>query len=236
MDPRDRLEKGRSAAREGRFEEALAEYVWFHDHALEFSPSLRGVRLSFAFGYCLELGKEYPKAIETLVEIRDRKAENLLDGNSNPALFEDIESINGYLKQAQLTYDLFRQLDEKYPEIAKLCFASARTSIVKSSDFTMARRYIADPEATAARFLLSFNSDIDEIHDGPHREKTLDAFIHIFSERVQVLLAILRGCGETNRADQIQQVALAGISNPEALSAVKAILESGELVDFYATG
>jgi len=235
MDPRERLEKGRSAAREGRFEEALVEYIWFHDHALEFMPALRGVRLSFAIASWLELAKEYPPAMATLLEIRDRKAAALLSGDSSAGLFKDVESINGYLKQENRTYELFAKLDEKFPDLAQKCFASAVPSIVKCSDFKLGRRYIANPEASVTRFLTEFNSQIEDMRDGPHREMTLDAFVHIFAEKVQVLLAILIGCGEIELAGRIQQTAVEGNTNAEVRSKVKEILDKGELVDFYAT-
>jgi hypothetical protein len=235
MDPRERLEKGRTAAQEGRFEEALDEFIWFHDHALEFVPALRGVRLSFAIAYWLELGKEYPKALATLSEIRDRKAAALFAGDADAALFKDVESINGYLKQENLTYDLFASIDKKFPDLAKRCFSYAVPSIVKSSDFEMARRYIVDTEASLGRFLKDFNKQIEEMRDGPHRDMRFDAFVHIFSQKIQVLVAILRGCCEIELADRIQQMALEGIMNAEALSKVKEILEKGESVDFYAT-
>jgi hypothetical protein len=235
MDPRERLERGRTAAREGRFEEALDEFIWFHDHALEFVPALRGVRLSFAIIYWLELGKEYPNALVALSEIRDRKAAALVAGDADADLFKDIESINGYLKQENLTYDLFASIDKKFPDLAKCCFSYAVPSIVKSGDFEMARRYIADPETTLDRFLEDFNKRIEEMREGPHRDMRLDAFVRIFSQKVQVLVATLRGCCEIELADRIRQAAIVGITNTEALSKVKGILEKGELVDFYTT-
>jgi hypothetical protein len=87
MDPRARLSAGQVAASEGRYEEALREYVWFHDHALEHRQSLYGVRLSFALSYWMDLAKEYPEARRKLREIRDRKAETLASGRGGPRPF-----------------------------------------------------------------------------------------------------------------------------------------------------
>jgi len=50
--------------REGRYQEALERFVWFHDHALEHEPSaMYGVRLSFALSYWKSLGDVYPPAM-----------------------------------------------------------------------------------------------------------------------------------------------------------------------------
>jgi len=60
--------------REGRYQEALERFVWFHDHALEHEPSaMYGVRLSFALSYWKSLGDVYPPAMTALVEMRNRK-------------------------------------------------------------------------------------------------------------------------------------------------------------------
>ena len=42
------LRDARQAARRGAHAEALGKYLWFHHHALEHSPALAGVRLSYA--------------------------------------------------------------------------------------------------------------------------------------------------------------------------------------------
>lgn len=99
MDPRARLSAGQLAAREGRYEEALREYVWFHDHALDHEQSLYGVRLSFALSYWMDLAKEYPEARKKLEDIRDRKTATLAAGGGDRALFHDVRSINWALGQ-----------------------------------------------------------------------------------------------------------------------------------------
>ena len=51
MDPGEILSRGRAAALEGRHEDALRDFAWFHEHALEHDMAYYGVRLSFALGY-----------------------------------------------------------------------------------------------------------------------------------------------------------------------------------------
>ena len=47
-DARQVLRNAREAALRGAHAEALEKYLWFHHHALEHSPALAGVRLSYA--------------------------------------------------------------------------------------------------------------------------------------------------------------------------------------------
>lgn len=60
----------------------------------------------------MELGEKYPKAREVLIEIRDKKAKQLQNGDRNRALFHDVESINDYLKQSEATVALFKKMEE----------------------------------------------------------------------------------------------------------------------------
>jgi hypothetical protein len=70
-DPNQILNQARADALAGRYEEALAKYLWFHHHALEIRPSLAGVRLSYALQEWRRLGEFYPPAWEALETVRD---------------------------------------------------------------------------------------------------------------------------------------------------------------------
>src|SRR4051812_29867743 len=62
MNASERLHSGRTATHEGRFEEALSQFIWFHEHSLEEDRAYLGVRLSFALSYWMELAERYPPA------------------------------------------------------------------------------------------------------------------------------------------------------------------------------
>ena len=53
------LDYARKLHDEGRHQEALERYVWFHDNALDHAPSMYGVRLSFALSDWENLGKVF---------------------------------------------------------------------------------------------------------------------------------------------------------------------------------
>lgn len=69
--------------RQGKNQEALERFVWFHDHALEHEPAgMYGVRLSFALSYWKALGDVYPPR------------QNRSRGNTRPQR-EDIDGQQG---------------------------------------------------------------------------------------------------------------------------------------------
>jgi hypothetical protein len=70
-DPHKILDEAQDDARAGRYADALAKHVWFHENALKYEPSLAGVRLSFALGYWVAFGNSYPPALQKLKSIRD---------------------------------------------------------------------------------------------------------------------------------------------------------------------
>jgi hypothetical protein len=55
-DPRAALQEAAMSAKQGNYEEALRDHLWFHEHALEQVPALAGVRLSFALAAWVKLG------------------------------------------------------------------------------------------------------------------------------------------------------------------------------------
>jgi hypothetical protein len=107
MNAQDRLHAAQRAVREGRYAEALSEFVWFHEHALEGLPSIYGVRLSFALSYWAHLAEVYPKARVVLEQIRDKKADAVLSPSADRALFHDVVAINRVLGCEQNTHTLF---------------------------------------------------------------------------------------------------------------------------------
>lgn len=225
MDAVERYRRAQSAARDGRHEEALREYIWFHDHALEVDRALYGVRLSFALSDWCELGKVYPKALDALKEIRDRKTQRLISGEGDRALFHDVESINERLGDFRATYDLFRALNAINPTLARECAGLAMPAIVQIRDYSLAREFMGDPAAKLQKWSNVLNKDIADLANEPPREAPVqDAYVHIYAERVGLLLAVLSGIGDHGRAASVRQTALASVESAPVREAVAALL------------
>jgi hypothetical protein len=172
MNAKDRYKNAQEAARSGRYEEALREHLWFHEHALEEMPSLYGVRLSFALADWVELGKSYPPAFIALKEIRDAKSLRLQKGDISRALFHDVESINQYLQDHESTYRLFVQLLDVNPAVTNEFADLAMPAIVHAKDFSLARRFIGNPEAAVRKWSRILNDDIADLSKEPARKST----------------------------------------------------------------
>jgi hypothetical protein len=222
MSAHARYKKAQEAARDGRHEEALQEHIWFHNNALDEQPALYGVRLSYALSDWVDLGKTYPPALLALKEIRDAKTAKLQRGEGNRALFHDVESINEWLKETGLTYQLFLHMLKASPEMAKECVSLAMPSIVHARDFALARTFIDDPEATARKWMRLLNDDIAYLaKEPPSKAPVQDGYVHFYAQRMLLLLTILSGVGEQGLAESIRETALMSIVSAPIRDAVR---------------
>ncbi|SKB03620.1 hypothetical protein SAMN02745166_03858 [Prosthecobacter debontii] len=130
--------------KDGHYSEALERHEWFHEHALEFKSSYYGVRLSYALRHWKELADVYPPAMDSLISIRDRDTQRLLDGNGSPQLLHDVDSMNDALEQTDATLALFRRLETAHPELARQSFAYIDRLCLRS-DPALFRRHCSDP-------------------------------------------------------------------------------------------
>lgn len=215
MNAHDRLRRARTLGLNGHFEEALAEFEWFHDNSLFEDPSLRGVRLSFALSYWAELGEQYPPALKALIELRDRDVAKLLAQPLDHKLFSDIAAINRYLNDEKATYQLFLSLHENTPNFAIDCFDSAVDAIVAARDFRLARSYIPAPEAALSVLLRDFNDAIKnalQLSNKRHCVIRLQGEIRNFAADLQLLLDVVFNTDGVSESERLISVALSGIS------------------------
>ena len=203
----------------------MREYLWFHEHVLEHEPSMYGVRLSFALAAWVELGQAYPEALATLKDVRDRKTNQLVAGGGSRELFHDVESINEYLEDERATYDLFLKLRAIDPALARECAGLAIPALVKTKDFALARIFIEDPAAKVRKWSAGLNEDIDDLAKEPPRDAPVqEAYVHIYAERVGLLLAVLNGVGEHAEAESVREMALSSIESAAIRDAVASAL------------
>lgn len=226
MDPRKRLDAGREAFLAGRYAEALAHMVWFHNNALKHDRAYYGVRLSFALGDWSELGQVYPPAFAKLRNIRDKKTRAIARGAGDYALFHDVGAINQELGEEHLTRDLFRHLDESNPELAKKCASLAFEALVKSGAFALAHRYFPDAEGSILRHGESFNHDMER-HASmprPHGPGVRDAFTMKYCEKAQMFAAILENVGQPENAGYVIEWGIALVEDKKLRAKVRRIL------------
>lgn len=220
---REALDTANQLAEEGKFPEALAKHIWFHDHALEIDRSYYGVRLSYALGYWIKLGEKYPPALVALLQIRDSKTSRLSSGETNRPLFNDVVAINHYLRQPAATVELFKRLDATHPEFAASLYDLVEEALVTTHEYALARKHLRDP---VRRFLVTKHNfdqgmQLFEAEPGRAAEASREATKAIFIDEVLRILTILDKTGDRAAARDIQTKALAVLQSQAISNAIK---------------
>ena len=140
-------DEAKTLMEQGRYEDALQRHLWYFNHALEYDPAQTGVRLSFALSQWVELGRRYPKAKEALIEIRDRDARMLVEGKGYANLFTDVQAINRELQDENATYDLFKTIREKDPQLAGQCYFWVESLLVAKGEYQWCYDHMDDPQS-----------------------------------------------------------------------------------------
>jgi hypothetical protein len=227
MNAHERFHLAVQMSQDGRYGEALREFEWFHHHALEEEPALRGVRLSYALESWLDLGRIYPEAMDSLLSVRDSKTRQLVQGTRTWDLFHDVVAINETLDQAIATYELFVAIRQQAPEFARECAHVAMPAILNSKDYPLARAYIPQPEASIQWVTARLNEDVDwaQKESDENREMRLDAFVHIYAEEISRILIVFRQTESAELAASLYELALRLVDDESVKARV------GELLD-----
>jgi thiol-disulfide isomerase/thioredoxin len=106
-DPMLRERYAKELERTGRYEEALAEYLWCFDEGAKKSPAYVGVRGSFLLGDIAGLGKKYPPARKALEDRRDSAESRLSAGSGSFSDVEDAFAINRELNASERNLALY---------------------------------------------------------------------------------------------------------------------------------
>ncbi|MBI3860844.1 MAG: hypothetical protein HY290_03010 [Planctomycetia bacterium] len=210
-----RLKDAQAAARARRYDVALEGYIWFHENSVD-EPSMAGVRLSFALMYWIELGKVYPPARTALEEVRDRKTKSLLNGFRDFQSFLDVVSINKHLGSERATYDLFVSLNSSSPQLAQVYADLALPALIAVEDFVLARQFMPDPTEEIEKLAKLFRATSSHVD--------LETSVHLFADRLMVLVQILRGIGDFVKADEVIAAASEAFESPEARDAFRAAI------------
>ncbi|HEY4260994.1 MAG TPA: hypothetical protein VGM98_12570 [Schlesneria sp.] len=191
-DPHAILQEAKADARAKRYEDALAKHVWFHQNALTFQPALYGVRLSFALEYWMDLGKSYPPAIVKLKSIRDDARRKVLDANlkSVNEPFHDFVSINRALDEEPKSKELFVQLDQDKPALAKEVFDLARPSLINAKAYQLCGKYL-EPRSIFDKSKEQFNYYQQPAEDAKVGDRQRQFGESKFTNEVTTLVALL---------------------------------------------
>lgn len=193
--------------KEGKYKEALERYIWFHNHALEYEPSLSTVRLTFGLAYWVELGKEYPPAIEALKRIRDEKTAILEKGSGDKQLFKDITKINEVLNIDTKSLVLFKKLDKEQQVLANECWYMIKGELVKAQEYELLKKYYGDLIDSFNKLTENF-LDFKENYIKGHDEIMEVALRTSFINEVLLMIEVAKILDQNDIANEIQEKAL----------------------------
>lgn len=207
-------------ARNGEHQEALERYVWFHDHALEHSPSMYGVRLSFALNSWKNLGEDYPPAMAELKKKRNSKTTLIEQGKGNAHLFHDVMALNRVLNEGKQTVDLFRKMDQKQENLAQQCWSMAKKPVIKAKAYDLAGKYFGTPEKEYLKVKASYDRLITMYDENDPRQSLKTFNEKNFVEEVLSVIEVTIALGDTSAARDIQKKALEVLSDHRLREAV----------------
>jgi hypothetical protein len=224
------LDEAEADATAGRYEDALAKQVWFHQNALKYSPCLTGVRLSYALSDWMSLGTHYPPALQKLKAIRDETDSNVRQGNG-PAYgtFQDLASIDNYLKVDNKTYELFLWLDTNKPSVAKEVYELAQPSLVRAKVYGLCGKYL-DPDSSFQRIVRNYHEDKQSTSGSMYPKAREDFAENYFSNRTATLVALLAINDRKPEADRIAAEAAKERDDPK----FRSLLEKAKAGDVPA--
>ena len=185
-----------------RYADALAKHLWFHENALTYERGLYGVRLSFALSAWVELGKQYPPALQALKEVRDKADHRIRENKAKRGDFHDFSAINEVLGEEKLTADLFVWLDQNNAALAKSSYGAAQNALIHAKYYQLCGKYI-DSERSLEMILLVHRQHERMIKDSRFGADFKDYAEKSFSHSASTLVALLAVNQRIKEADEV---------------------------------
>ncbi len=145
QDMQQYLSETKSMVKQKKYAEANGRYIWFQNHSLESSPSMSGVRLSYALSDWKFLAELYPPAFDSIKAMRDNKTKLLLQNNASVQLFGDVAALNKLIFETEKTVTLFENIRNADKDKARKCWFYARKSLFKYKRYDLIKYYVGDP-------------------------------------------------------------------------------------------
>lgn len=205
------LSETQAMVRDGKHEEALKRFIWFHEHALEHGPSMYGVRLSFALSYWKNLGAVYPPAHEALVKLRDDDDKLLREGKGNRNLFHDLMALNRTLGVENASVELFEVISKADATKGKEYWSLVKDVVLAKKRFDIAKIYIQDFEAEFKKMKAVYDRNLP-LYDDPRmggerfRDYNEGRFVSEVKQLVELCLALESREAAVSIRDQAKKI------------------------------
>jgi hypothetical protein len=134
-DPPSILHSAVDDKRDGRYEQSLAKFVWFHYNAVRYERGQSAVRRSFALAYWLDLATVYPPARDAFIRTRDETELAFRQNLCEFDMFHDVASMNHWLGDGIRTADLFATVAATDQDKAQVLYQIAEPSLIAAGRF-----------------------------------------------------------------------------------------------------
>lgn len=197
-----------------RYEAALEKLIWFHHYAEQVGESVSGARLSYALYDWVELGQEYPPAMDRLLDIRASLVARLMHDEYDGSAFHDLVSINAVLGEESKTTEIFKLIDSRGHEIARRAFFFAKTALIKDKEYGLYVKYV-NPQNDFISLKDGFESRMSTVGDSELNASRVDSYHDWFRNEVATLVAILVVNGREQEAAEISVLAKEVLDDPQ---------------------
>jgi hypothetical protein len=119
-DVEERYSRGKKMVLNGKFAEALAEFLWCFDEGMVAVGGYRGVRVSYLLREMVALGGKYSEALEMLRKRRDQAESIMWSGENQTEAARDFALLNASLKDDARTFVVYDRLafdDARRPQL-----------------------------------------------------------------------------------------------------------------------
>ncbi len=208
INPQEILNSATDDRASGDYETALQKHIWFHNNVLKYERSYYGVRLSFALSYWVELANEYSPALDALrneMMLAKKKVIEGIDCETNP--FHDFTSISRELGEFEAVVQLFKYLDSERPEIARNNFNLAKSSLIKSKEYLLFKKYL-NPSDDISAIKKQYFDDLSLSKDMKFGSKMKEYAESRYIDSVTTIVSILSVTGDEKEARKIYAEAL----------------------------
>ena len=199
---KDALDKAREAFRLGNYADALENYDYFFEHALDDDPaSSYGVRLSYCLSEWIELGEKYPEALIRLKLKRDEALDLLLKTNE-PERFHDYVVICEYLKSPELPINEFIKLHDEESTLAQDIVSFIWDNLIKREKWGICNAYLLNPEEKYKESLAGINVAMNYCKSNPEYDIKRQMIGSYVMKIYNILLVLMKN----NRIDAAKSV------------------------------
>ncbi len=197
-----RMDLGAALAQKGRYDEALAEFLWCFDHGLERDPAFAGVRVSFLLSYIKELGRVYPAAIEALEQRRGAAEAAVLAGTAKSDQVMDFAALSRELgdeARVLAAYDTLRAKGAAVAPSRAILFETAIDPLLAAGRYGDVIEGVGDVSARIDRDLQGFE-EIKSRLPVKADPDLLDSYRQLIVDRAARLYQALVGAGRLDEA------------------------------------